>query len=121
MKFLQHFVFVHVEFCGGCKSIIGVWRFATPPTSYLLRRSLPGHMIHLVVSGEAIYRIQDRPYHVQSGDIIYYYESEKMEIIDAKKTIRFYSTGFITPYRAKRQKAEAQRAEDGVSIILQKK
>ena len=77
------------------EEITGIWLFQNPPRRHCRCRSLPGHLLHLVLEGTYRLRVNERDYPIQPGDIIYYYESEEVETIGGAEPVSFYSVGFL--------------------------
>jgi AraC-like DNA-binding protein len=78
--------------------VTGVWRFERPAgRGYSRCRSLPGHLIHLLVEGEYCLRINGRSHQVGKGDVIYYYEAEEVEWLGNEVDVVFHSVGFLAP------------------------
>ncbi len=78
--------------------VTGVWRFERPAgRGYSKCRSLPGHLIHLLVEGEYRLRINGRLHEVAKGDVIYYYEAEEVEWLGNEVDVVFHSIGFLAP------------------------
>lgn len=59
--------------------------------------SPPGHLLHLVVSGEVRQRCNDWEYHLRPGDLLWYHENEFVEGMCEKSPWRFYSVVFDAP------------------------
>ena len=76
------------------ESISGVWRFARPAGHRIHTRSLPDHLLQLVLSGSYAIRINNRQYQVRAGDIIYYYANEDVQWLGNEQEVTFYSVGF---------------------------
>ncbi len=79
------------------ESIVGIWRFDRGPHLHNRCRSLPGHLLHLVLSGRYDLRANGRAYAIRPGDIIYYHESEEVEWIGGPESVTFYSVGYHAP------------------------
>ncbi|MCK6470555.1 MAG: AraC family transcriptional regulator [Planctomycetes bacterium] len=79
------------------QAVSGVWRFTREPGGLRLARSLPGHLLHLVVSGSYDLRTNERAYRIRRGDVIYYHESEAVEWRGNATRVVFYSVGFVAP------------------------
>lgn len=79
------------------EGISGVWRFSREPGGYHRARSLPGHLLHLVLEGSYVLRTNGREYTVRPHDVIYYHETEEVEWLGNEKRVSFYSVGFIAP------------------------
>jgi len=78
--------------------ITGFWRFERKAgRGYSRARSLPGHLIHLVLEGGYRLRTNGRDYLVQAGDLIYYHETEEVEWLGNETDVSFYSVGFLAP------------------------
>jgi len=73
----------------------GIWRFTHEPDGYSQARSLPGHLLHLIISGKYRLRTNGREYDIQKGDIIYYHETEDVEWLGNEGPVVFYSVGFL--------------------------
>jgi AraC-like DNA-binding protein len=74
-----------------------VWRFTREPGGYRRARSLPGHLLHLVIRGEYALRTNAREYAIRPGDVIYYHETEEVEWLGNSRPVVFYSVGFLAP------------------------
>ena len=74
--------------------IVGVWEFRNPPHFRNRCHSLPGHLLHLVTSGEYSLGMGGNTYTVKKGDLIYYYESEELEYVGGETEARYLSVGF---------------------------
>jgi AraC-like DNA-binding protein len=79
------------------EGISGVWKFSREPGGYRRARSLPGHLLHLVLAGEYGLRTNAREYAIRTGDVIYYHETEEVEWLGNVQPVVFYSAGFIAP------------------------
>ena len=79
------------------EKITNVWRLRTPPHHRWKGPSLPGHLIHLFISGSVVLRINERSYNIVPNDIVYYYESEDVEWLDTKGRVVYYSVLFVAP------------------------
>ncbi len=79
------------------ETINGIWKFVHVPRVTTRCRSLPGHLLHLVLKGEYHLRTNRREYHIRPGNIIYYHESEDVEWLGNRRTVVFYSVGFTAP------------------------
>lgn len=77
--------------------VTGVWRFGRQAGGCHRARSLPGHLLHLIIKGEYRLRISGREYKVGKGDIVYYYEVEEVEWLGNDVEVVFYSVGFLAP------------------------
>jgi len=74
--------------------INGIWKFVRKPGRASRCRSLPGHLLHLVLEGGYRLRTNGRTYDIHSGDVIYYHESEEVEWLGNDQTVIFLSVGF---------------------------
>ena len=65
---------------GGCpvENITGVWRFQRPPLYKDATSSIPGHLLHYIISGSYKVSIGKKQYYPKKGDILYYYGSEQV-------------------------------------------
>lgn len=79
------------------EAVTGVWQFVRQPWYRATARSLPGHLLHLVTSGQYWLKTNGREYEVKAGDIVYYYESEEVEWRGGDSQVAFYSVGFLAP------------------------
>ena len=79
------------------EGISGVWRFSREPGGYHRARSLPGHLLHLVLEGSYRLRTNAREYDVRPHDVIYYHETEEVEWLGNAERVSFYSVGFLAP------------------------
>jgi len=79
------------------EGISGVWRFSRERGGYRRARSLPGHLLHLVLAGAYGLRTNAREYSIRTGDVIYYHETEEVEWLGNVEPVVFYSVGFIAP------------------------
>lgn len=79
------------------EGISGVWRFVREPAGYRRARSLPGHLLHLVIAGKYRLRTNAREYPVKTGDVIYYHETEEVEWLGNTGQVVFYSVSFLAP------------------------
>ncbi|MHC4915963.1 MAG: helix-turn-helix transcriptional regulator [Planctomycetota bacterium] len=79
------------------ESVSGVWRFSREPGGTRRARSLPGHLLHLVISGSYRLRTNAREYAIRTGDVIYYHETEEVEWLGNVEPVVFYSVGFLAP------------------------
>jgi AraC-like DNA-binding protein len=79
------------------EGISGVWRFSREPGGYHPARSLPGHLLHLVLEGAYRLRTNGREYDIRAGDVIYYHETEEVEWLGNAERVSFYSVGFLAP------------------------
>lgn len=77
--------------------VLGIWRFTRPAGGYHRARSLPGHLLHLVVEGAYALRTNLREYAVRAGDVVYYHETEDVEWLGGRTDVVFYSVGFLAP------------------------
>src|SRR5689334_4506218 len=57
--------------------------------------SLPGHLIHIMLSGEVQQDCNGRAYHVRPGDVIWYHEDELVRGRVLKDTWDWLSVSFI--------------------------
>jgi AraC-like DNA-binding protein len=79
------------------EGISGVWKFSRAPGGYHRARSLPGHLLHLVLEGAYRLRTNGREYDVRPRDAIYYHETEEVEWLGNAGRVSFYSVGFLAP------------------------
>jgi AraC-like DNA-binding protein len=79
------------------EAISGVWMFRRAAGGYRQARSLPGHLLHLLLQGSYLLRSNAREYSVKTGDLIYYHETEKVEWLGNREDVVFYSAGFLAP------------------------
>ena len=77
------------------EGISGVWKFTREPGGFHLARSLPGHLLHLVLSGAYRLRTNGREYDIRPRDVIYYHETEDVEWLGNSRRVVFYSVGFL--------------------------
>jgi AraC-like DNA-binding protein len=77
--------------------ICGVWKFVHKPSGRSHCRSLPGHLLQLVLKGNYRIRTNRREYTIRPGDMIYYHETEEVEWLGNRKTAVFLSVGFTAP------------------------
>lgn len=77
--------------------ISGIWKFRREPAGYRRSRSLPGHLLHLVLEGSYRLKTNGREYAVKPGDVVYYYETEEVEWLGNDEPVIFYSVGFMAP------------------------
>ncbi|MBN1674660.1 MAG: helix-turn-helix transcriptional regulator [Kiritimatiellae bacterium] len=80
--------------------ITGIWKFTRRQSGYSRTHSLPGHLLHLVLSGAYRMRTNGREYAIKTGDVIYYHETEEVEWLGNAKPVSFYSIGFLAPSMA---------------------
>ncbi len=76
------------------ESITGVWEFKRPAFFKYLCHSLSGHLLHFVSKGGFVVKINGREYKVETGNVIYYYESEEVETIGNETEVVFYSVSY---------------------------
>jgi AraC-like DNA-binding protein len=74
-----------------------VWKFTREAGGPRRARSLPGHLLHLVISGSYGLRTNAREYGIRPGDLIYYHETEEVEWLGNDEPVAFYSVGFLAP------------------------
>ena len=74
--------------------IEGVWRFTRPPRQHTTCHSTPGHLLHYIEHGEYRLIANNREYNIKSGDIIYYYDSERVEWFGTESDVSFISISF---------------------------
>jgi len=79
------------------KEIFGSWIIEKPPHHRITAWSTPGHLIHLIRSGEYELKINERSYIARKGDLLYYYETEMVEWIENLTKVSFYSISFSAP------------------------
>jgi len=79
------------------EGVSGVWRFSREPGGYHRARSLPGHLLHLVLEGFYRLRTNGREYDIRPADVIYYHETEEVEWLGNAGRVSFYSVGFLAP------------------------
>ncbi|MBA4386560.1 MAG: hypothetical protein C0404_01185 [Verrucomicrobia bacterium] len=77
--------------------ISGVWRFSREPAGHRQARSLPGHLLHLVLKGSYRLRTNGREYRIRPHDVIYYHETESVDWLGNDEEVVFYSVGFLAP------------------------
>jgi AraC-like DNA-binding protein len=77
------------------EGITGVWRFSREPGGHHRARSLPGHLLHLVLEGSYRLRTNGREYDIKPRDVIYYHETEEVEWLGNAGRVTFYSVGFL--------------------------
>ena len=77
------------------EGISGVWRFVREPGGPRQARSLPGHLLHLVLEGSYRLRTNGREYAIRTHDAIYYHETEEVEWLGNDERVVFYSVGFL--------------------------
>ncbi len=76
------------------ESITGIWKFTRPANHRIHTRSLPEHLLQLVLKGSYEVRTNNRNYIVHQGDLIYYYASEDVHWLGNADPVEFYSVGF---------------------------
>lgn len=76
-------------------SIVGAWKFTKPPHHRDRRPSLPGHLLHYIVSGSYTLQANHREYRVGPGDIIYFYESEETIWKGGPESVTHYSIAYL--------------------------
>jgi len=83
--------------CGNCpiENITGIWRFQRPACYNGKTSSLPGHLLHYIISGSYKLKIGSKQYNPRKGDILYYYGSEEVIWEGDDSKVDFYSVGFI--------------------------
>lgn len=83
--------------CGGCpvENITGLWRFRCPPHHRTRTTSIPGHLLHYVISGSYRLKIGAKEYFPGPGDMLYYYGSEEVQWEGDDCEVDFYSVGFM--------------------------
>lgn len=79
------------------QSITGIWKFFRQPFHSCHARSLPGHLLHLILEGEYHLTTNGRQYDVRQNDIIYYHETEEVFVKLDEHPVAFYSIGFLAP------------------------
>jgi len=78
------------------ESLNGVWLFQRPPRFHSVCDSLPGHLVHLLAEGSYELSIGGMERTVEPGDLIYYYESERVECKGLSSPVAFYSVSFFS-------------------------
>jgi AraC-like DNA-binding protein len=58
--------------------------------------SLPGHLVHLVLSGSVTQSCNGREYTLREGDIIWYFENEWVEGAVVEAPLVFYTVNFLS-------------------------
>ncbi len=83
--------------CGNCpvENIVGIWRFQRSARYYGITRSIPGHLLHYIVSGSYKLKIGAKQYYPHKGDLLYYYGSEEVIWEGDDSEVDFYSVGFM--------------------------
>lgn len=83
------------------EEVTGIWLANIPAFHTNLTKVPPDHNLQLVVSGSYQLRINDQPYSIVPGSIIYYYKSEDVYWLKNDEPVSFYSFVFkglgITP------------------------
>ena len=102
---------------GGCpvENITGVWRFLRPPLYQDATSSIPGHLLHYIISGSYKVSIGKKQYYPKKGDILYYYGSEQVVWIGDNSYVDFYSVGFTgtaVPVLSAEERIVRKLAED---------
>jgi AraC-like DNA-binding protein len=77
--------------------VCGIWKFVHEPSGSSRCRSLPGHLLHLVVEGHYQLRTNGREYAIGPNDVIYYHEMEEVEWLGNRERVTFLSVGFSAP------------------------
>lgn len=75
--------------------ITGIWRFHRPSLRTNEARSLPGHLLHYIISGSYELTVSGRTCDVSAGTVIYYHDSEDVFWRGKRSAVSFYSVGFI--------------------------
>ena len=78
-------------------SIDGIWKFTREANRTNKCTSLPGHLLHLIVSGSYRLKTNGRGYKIIAGDLIYYHGLEQVEWVGDETEVTFYSVGFTAP------------------------
>ncbi len=79
------------------EGVTGVWKLSRDPGGYHRARSLPGHLLHLILTGSYRLRTNAREYEISTGHVIYYHETEEVEWLSNAERVVFYSVGFLAP------------------------
>ena len=82
---------------GNCpvENITGVWRFQRPARFHGKASSIPGHLLHYIISGSYKLKIGAKQYYPQKGDMLYYYGNEDVLWEGDDSDVDFYSVGFM--------------------------
>lgn len=79
------------------KTITGFWRFVRKPHFHWCGRSLPGHVVQLVVSGSYRLVTDGRAYDIRKGHVVWYHGPEDIEWVDNDSAVVYFSIGFLAP------------------------
>ena len=79
------------------ETITGFWRFVRKPHFHWRGRSLPGHIVQLVVSGSYRLITDGRAYDIKKGDVTCYHGPEDIEWVDNDSEVVLLSIGFLAP------------------------
>ncbi|MGL1892880.1 MAG: AraC family transcriptional regulator [Spirochaetaceae bacterium] len=82
--------------CGSCPidNITGIWKLKIPASENGATYSIPGHLLHYIISGSYKVKIGKKEYYPKEGDMLYYYGSEEVIWESFETDIDFYSVGF---------------------------
>lgn len=78
------------------KEIAGIWEFGRKAGTSNTCCSTHGHLLHYIRSGRYQLSINNCSYQVAAGDMIYYYEKEKV-VTRFTDDVVFYSVSFFAP------------------------
>ena len=79
------------------ETITGFWRFVRKPNFHWRGRSLPGHVVQLVVSGSYRLITDGRTYDIRQGQVTCYHGPENIEWVDNDTEVILFSIGFLAP------------------------
>jgi AraC-like DNA-binding protein len=79
------------------ETITGFWRFVRKPHFHWHGRSLPGHVVQLVVSGSYRLVTDGRAYDIRKGHVVWYHGPEDIEWVDNDSDVVLFSIGFLAP------------------------
>ncbi|MFH1970322.1 MAG: AraC family transcriptional regulator [Verrucomicrobiota bacterium] len=79
------------------ETITGFWRFVRKPHFHWHGRSLPGHVVQLVVSGSYRLVTDGRAYDIRKGHVTCYHGPEDIEWVDNDAEVVLFSIGFLAP------------------------
>jgi len=83
-----------LSMAGPVEFVCGIWKFVHEAGGGSRCRSLPGHLLHLVLEGHYQLRTNKREYAIRPGDVIYYHETEDVEWLGNQERVTFLSVGF---------------------------
>ncbi len=79
------------------EQITGVWRFVRMPGDDTRLYTLAGHVVQLTLQGTYTLRTMGKQYRVQKGSLVYFHDSQEIEVLNVLQPVTFYSVGFIAP------------------------